>query len=174
MAYPLCNSLICLDCNLLFLDMRFDDLEMKRLYDNYRGKNYVNLRNKYEQGYKIINKVQNSQINYKKKIENFLYPLLKFPLDILDYGGDNGKNTVFKDKKNLIHIFDISNKPTITEPRNFKKKYDLIVLSQVIEHVSYPGIIIKSIKKMMKKNSILYIEVPIEKAVQKIWGGGSS
>jgi hypothetical protein len=121
MAYPLCNSLICLDCSLLFLDMRFDDLEMKRLYHNYRGKNYTNLRNKYEPGYKLINKVQNSQINYKKKIENFLYPLLKFPCDILDYGGDSGKNTLFKDKKNLIHIFDISNKPTITESRNFKK-----------------------------------------------------
>jgi hypothetical protein len=36
MAYPLCNSLQCQACGLLFLDIRFDETEMAALYGGYR------------------------------------------------------------------------------------------------------------------------------------------
>jgi hypothetical protein len=176
-AYSICNSLLCLDCNLIFLDMRFDDEELGRLYRNYRGKNYLNLRSKYELGYNLINKIQNLPITYIKNVENFLTPFLKFPIKVLDFGGDDGKNTPFKDTKNIIHIYDISKKPTIKNLKkvnksNMFKKYDLVILSNVIEHVSYPQLIINEIKKLLNKSSILYIELPLEKLLQKIWNGG--
>jgi hypothetical protein len=173
-AYSVCNSLLCMDCNLLFLDMRFDDQELGRLYYNYRDEKYSNLRNKYEPGYKLINKVQNLPINYIKKVENFLSPLLTSSINILDYGGDDGKNTPFKDTENIIHIYDISKKPSVKNLRkvnksNMLKKYNLVILSQVIEHVSYPQLIINEIKKLLNKNSILYIELPLEKLMKRMW-----
>ena len=176
-SYSICNSLLCIDCNLIFLDMRFDDEELGRLYHNYRDKNYSNLRNKYEPGYNLINKIQNLPINYLKKVENFLTPFLKFPIKVLDFGGDDGHNTPFKNSKNIIHVYDISNKVVKkgvknVNKKNMLKKYDLIILSQVIEHVSYPKVIIDEVKNILDKNSIFYIELPLEKLLQKIWNGG--
>ena len=178
MAYSLCNSLLCLNCHLLFLDMRFDDDELGRLYYNYRDKDYSNLRNKYEPGYISINRIQNLSINYIEKIEPFLKPFFKFPIKILDYGGDNGKNTPYKKDGNIIHIYDITKKIPIKglkkiNKKNMFKKYDLIILSHVIEHVSYPKVVIKEIKQLMNQDSILYIELPIEKILKTVWGGSS-
>ena len=48
-------------------------------------------------------------------------------------------------------------------------------MSHVIEHVSYPKVIIKEIKQLMNQDSILYIEIPLEKILTNIWkkkGGG--
>ena len=178
MAYSVCSSLLCLDCNLLFLDMRFDDEELSQLYYKYRDKNYSKLRNKYEPGYNLINEIQNRPIKYTKNIENFLSPLLKFPIKVLDYGGDDGHNTPFRNSQNTTHVFDISNKPAIknvkiVNEKNMLKKYDLIILSHVIEHVSYPKVIINKIKNILNKNSIFYIELPLETFLKKIWHKGT-
>lgn len=178
MVYSSCNTLLCLECNLIFLDIRFDNEELNRLYRNYRDKSYEQLRSKYEPGYKSINKIQNSPINYINKVETFLSPLLKSNIiNILDYGGGNGNNTPFKskNKKNIIHIYDVSKQKTcdkrikIINKKNLLKNYNLIILSNVIEHLSYPAIVICKLKKLMNKDSILYIEVPLEKIVKKIW-----
>ena len=175
-AYSVCNSLLCMDCNFLFVDMRFDDQELSRLYFNYRDENYTNLRNKYEPGYKLINKVINLPNNYIKKVEKFLSTFFTSQINILDFGGDDGKNTPFKDTKNIIHIYDISKKPTVNNcikvnKSNMLKKYNLVIFSNVIEHISYPQLIINEIKKLLNKNSILYIELPLEKIMKKMWGG---
>jgi 2-polyprenyl-3-methyl-5-hydroxy-6-metoxy-1,4-benzoquinol methylase len=158
--------------------MRFDDEELGRLYHNYRDKNYSKLRNRYEPGYNSINKIQNLPINYIKKVENFLTPFLKFPIKVLDFGGDDGHNTPFNNSQNIIHVYDISNKAVKrgvknVNKKNMLKKYDLIILSQVIEHVSYPKVIIEEVKSILDKNSIFYIELPLEKLLQNIWGGGA-
>jgi 2-polyprenyl-3-methyl-5-hydroxy-6-metoxy-1,4-benzoquinol methylase len=157
--------------------MRFDDEELGRLYHNYRDKNYSKLRNRYEPGYNSINKIQNLPINYIKNVENFLTPFLKFPIKVLDFGGDDGHNTPFNNSQNIIHVYDISNKAVKrgvknVNKKNMLKKYDLIILSQVIEHVSYPKVIIEEVKSILDKNSILYIELPLEKLLQNIWEGG--
>jgi len=51
MAYSVCNTLKCDACELLFLDIRFDDDEMNRLYSGYRESDYNRMREKYEPGY---------------------------------------------------------------------------------------------------------------------------
>ena len=56
MAYSICNSLACRECNHLFLDIRFSDSEMSSLYQDYRGQDYVRLRDSFEPGYAIRNK----------------------------------------------------------------------------------------------------------------------
>ncbi len=55
MAYPLCNSLQCRDCGALFLDIRFSDAEMARLYSGYRDAEYTALRERFEPGYAALN-----------------------------------------------------------------------------------------------------------------------
>ncbi len=113
MAYSICNSIQCGKCGLLFLETRFTQNEMKSLYEGYREEQYITIREKYEPGYRERNSKLNTGIQYIPEIEQFLSPYLRFPVSILDWGGDTGKNTPFKKKNKLFHIYDISNKPVI-------------------------------------------------------------
>jgi hypothetical protein len=171
-AYSICNSLYCINCGFLFLDIRFSEAELNSLYDDYRGQGYTDLREIYEPGYKAKNDSLLAGINYIAVIETFLNPYLSFPIRMLDWGGDTGKNTPFKEKNNLFHLFDIGSKPVVDGAKVVDKntalstKYDLIVCSNVLEHVPYPAELILDMKKAMGKETVLYIEVPLEDIVR--------
>ena len=168
MVYSICNTAQCMECGLIFLDIRFNKREMNRLYKGYREKEYTDLRDKYEPGYKHKNKELNTTISYIADVENFLSPYLKFPINLLDWGGDTGKNSPFKNKTRTFHIYDISDKPLVKRAEKVDKttiintNYDLIVCSNVLEHVPYPKEEITNIKKSMQKDTLLYIEIPYE------------
>jgi hypothetical protein len=170
-AYSICNSVFCDSCGFLFLDIRFSDDELARLYENYRGEEYTQLRDHYEPGYAERNRNLNSGQKYTNDIHNFLEPFLELPISILDWGGDTGKNTPFKNQNTKFDIYDISEKDVIKGARivskkeAYRSKYDLIVCSNVLEHVSYPHELLEEIIPCMARESILYIEVPYEDLV---------
>lgn len=167
-AYALCKSLQCISCGHLFLDIRFSEDELVRLYKDYRGEQYNALREHYEPGYTQRNAMLNAGIGYIPDIEDFLKPHLDFPVSILDWGGDTGKNTPFQTQCSKFHIYDISNKELISGARIVSKeeaklnKYQLIVCSNVLEHLPYPSDALEEIAQIMQPDSILYIEVPFE------------
>ena len=173
-AYALCNSLLCSECNLLFLDIRFSDREMARLYKNYRDDTYTALRDRYEPGYRVRNEGLVQGINYLHEIETFLQPHLPDTLRVLDWGGDTGVNTPFKEgAANTVHIYDISGLETTGRLRKVSKEtaaqhvYDLIVCSNVLEHVPYPRLVLAEIMAVMTPTTVLYIEVPMENLVKE-------
>ena len=43
---------------------------------------------------------------------------------------------------------------------NFKKKYDVVTLNKVLEHVQNPFMFMHKVYKILKKNGIVYLEVP--------------
>jgi hypothetical protein len=157
---------------MLFLDIRFSNSELESLYSGYREKEYTELRDKYEPGYKIRNKGLLSGINYLDDVEAFLKPMLTFPTRILDWGGDTGKNTPFKNNLTLFHIYDISNITpiqgaiSVTKEKAYSTDYDLIICSNVLEHVPYPSELLIEIKSAMSKNTILYLEMPYEEIMR--------
>ena len=172
MAYTRCNSLLCSDCGHLFLDIRFNNEEMSRLYKNYRQGDYVELRDKYEPGYRERNETLNSGYNYLQKVEEFLEPFLESSgMTILDWGGDTGKNTPFRTKCEFLHIYEISDKPLVQKAVRItsfekKNKYDLVVCSHVLEHVPYPKDTLKEIKEVMGDDTLFYIELPYETIIR--------
>ena len=178
-AYALCNSLLCSKCGLLFLDIRFSELEMARLYKNYRDDSYSTLRELYEPGYRVRNEGLIQGVNYLQEVESFLKPHLPDTLRVLDWGGDSGINTPFKEgEDNEIHIYDISD---ISVTERFRKvsietaklfSYDLIVCSNVLEHIPYPVHILSEIKSVMTSVSVLYVEVPLENHVKEFLDTG--
>ncbi len=167
-AYSVCNSLFCKDCGLLFLDIRFSDAELGRLYGDYRGEAYTQLRESYEPGYAQRNQHLNAGVGYLDEIEKFLAPHVRFPLSVLDWGGDTGKNTPFQKQAAAWDIYDISDKPVLAGARRvnkdeaFAKRYGLIVCSNVLEHIPYPADILLDIREAMDESSVLYVEVPYE------------
>jgi hypothetical protein len=172
MAYSICNSVLCADCRHLFLDIRFSDTEMAALYAGYRDERYTALREHYEPGYRARNARLNAGYQYIPDIESFIAPHVSFPLAILDWGGDTGHNTPFKDRARLFHVYDISEVPVIAGAVQVAKDatrsvdYDLVVCSHVLEHVPFPQREVADIRKSMRDDTVLYIEVPFEELVR--------
>jgi len=168
-AYSICKSLYCDNCGFLFLDIRFSENEVKTLYFEYRGDEYNALREFYEPGYAARNlNISVDEFTYIEKIEEFLQEHLLFPISILDWGGDSGETTPFESRRKELDIYDISDNSVIhgatkiTKEDAYLKKYDLIVCSNVLEHVPFPSELLLDIVKIMNEESVLYIEVPLE------------
>lgn len=167
MVYSLVNTLGCNNCGVMFLDIRFNKTQMSKLYDGYRNKEYIDLRNKYEPGYRKKNKLIKKQVIYFRDKEKFLKKNISEKkiknFKILDYGGNDGLNTPFK-KYKKVSIFELNKK--INSYNKKKENFDLIVCTHVLEHEPHPTKLINKIKKnFMKKSSYLYLEIPIEKIV---------
>lgn len=174
MAYTLCRSLQCADCGLLFSDIRFADDELGRLYNDYRGADYTALRESYEPGYVMRNDSLGEQIDYGGVLEQFLEPHLPDgSLSILDWGGDSGKNTPLTYRSRQHDVYDISNIPVIAGARAVSRDqamaqhYDLVVCSNVLEHIPYPSDLLQDIRHAMTPQSLLYIEVPFEEVMRQ-------
>lgn len=168
LAYALCNSLLCEECELLFMDLRFTDEEMGRLYDNYRGFEYTRLREYYEPGYSERNAELSKPVVYLPQTEAYLRDFVAHPRCVLDWGGDTGINTPFKDVAECVEIYDISDKLAHDGERTSNKTrlktiaYDLLTCCNVLEHVSHPAKVLEEIKDFMDEATTLFIEVPLE------------
>jgi hypothetical protein len=164
-AYSICNTMRCLACGCVFCDIRFDPVEMRRLYAGYMGAEYTAMRDKYERGWKPPN-----NLNHAQAVEWFLSPYrLSFPVSILDWGGDTGRDTPFKDRCRKLDIYDIGTNSVqwgtrVDAPR---PPYGLVVCSNVLEHDPYPAQILTEIHKAMDAATILYVEVPYNSPVME-------
>ena len=173
MAYSVCNSLQCMNCRVLFLDIRFSDAEMASLYANYRDEEYIRLRDFFEPGYRERNgKLFSVRHSYIVEIEQFIAPFVPSNPTVLDWGGDTGLNTPMMGQARLVHIYDISNKPVVSGALTVDltavhdTAYDLIICSQVLEHVPYPKEILAEIVSIMGCGTRFYLEVPQEELMR--------
>lgn len=173
-AEALCSTLLCGQCGLVFLDMRFDDEEMAALYADYRGPDYRRTRVRYEPDYGRRNDLLNEGSPYIAEIEAFLAPHLPSRPAVLDWGGDTGMNTPFRGRAAAHDVFEISGKPPIVGARAVDRRevagsrYDLIVSSNVLEHVPYPADVLADMVSAMAAGTVLYLEVPHEDLVQHV------
>jgi hypothetical protein len=163
-----CGTLACNDCGLIFQAYRYVGTEMLRLYMDYRSTEYVATRARYEEHYPEVDKWLEGIVPYMPEIEAILTPHLTFPVSVLDWGGDDGHNAPFADKRSLLHVYDIGNKSVIEGATAIAfptaRRYDLVVCANLLEHVPYPTDTLQDIKGSMDSHSILYIEVPYETA----------
>ncbi len=174
MACSVCNSMMCDDCGMLFLDMRFDQEEMSALYDDYRGAAYTAARDRFEPGYAARNAIMLGGSGYNARIEAFLEPYVQPRPRVLDWGGDSGVNTPYRACAAQHDIYDISNRPVVEGARIVDletvktSEYDLVVFANVMEHVSNPREALREIVNAMGPRTILYLEVPHEEVVRLI------
>lgn len=120
---------------------------------------------------------QDNSFKYLNKTINIITDSLNKNSKVIDIGCGNGyltkkitkkfKNVVGVDQsKSAIKFAKKNYKGKIKfinsdlENLNLKKKFDIIFLIEVIEHVYSPDNLIKKIKKFMKKNTILIISTP--------------
>ena len=172
MSYSICKTMMCEDCGMLFLDMRFDDEEMAALYRDYRGEAYTADRDRCEPGYAARNATMFAESNYIDQIDAILVPYLSAKPRVLDWGGDTSVNTPFRSRAMQHDVYDISNRPMVEGARSVDldtvkaSVYDLIVFSHVLEHVPYPRESLREIVNAMRPETVLYVEVPHEEVVR--------
>jgi hypothetical protein len=154
--------------------MRFDDQEMTALYSGYRCEDYCNTREQFEPDYAVRNELLTAGSTYIGMIESFLAPHVPQRPRVLDWGGDTGLNTPFKSRAAIHHVYDISDKPTVagafrvTREDLARERYDLIVLSNVLEHVPQPRSLLKEIVSIIQPDTYFYIEVPHEDIIRTL------
>lgn len=175
----ICFLYECNNCSMRFFNQRFNDDEIIRLYQNYRNDDYFLARNNTEFWYtKTFNdSIGNDESEIesrKKRMENFLKSNLDTGIihSILDYGGDRGQfiPDCFKCDKYVYEVSDSLVLPgikKITEQIDLKKyDFDLIILSNIFEHLSSPDEFIKMLLSSIsdkKQNQYFYIEIPLER-----------
>lgn len=173
-AYSVCKSLWCTECGLLFLDIRFSGAEMEGIYRDYRGPEYTQLREHYEPGYAARNQQLDQGVSYIADVERFLAPLVGDAPRVLDWGGDTGRNTPFRGRGPVCDVYDISDKPVMRGARRVGRdearrgNYELVVCSNVLEHIPYPEDTLRDIAALMEPRTVLYVEVPFEEVVRNV------
>lgn len=173
MAYTLCNSLQCQECGVLFLDYRFSDEQMGALYRNYRDEAYNAERISYEPGYASVVAHYEERAEYLAEVEAWLAPRLPEAPAVLDWGGDTGINSPFRERNRLLHIHDISGVELVPGAQSVdvgrigQHSYDLVVCSQVLEHVACPLEFVRQMLPAMGPQTLLYLEVPHEGLVRQ-------
>jgi SAM-dependent methyltransferase len=168
MAYSLCNSMQCQACGFLFLDIRFDDEEMDRLYSNFRSEDYARQRDAFEPGYAAMNAAIQVHVPDTSDAERALAGHVTSAPRVLDWGGNGGKNTPFRQIASQVDIYDLSDEPPIAGVRRVNReqasanRYDLVVACHVLEHVPYPETVVRPAAAMLDEDGVLYVEVPHE------------
>jgi hypothetical protein len=171
MAYPLCNSMQCQACGFLFLDIRFDDQEMERLYGNFWSDDYARQRDAFEPGYADLYAAIKAYVPDTTDMERVLSGYVKAAPRVLDWGGSGGANTPFRTSASQVDVYDLSDKPAAPGVRRVDlgqastNRYDLVVQCHVLEHVPSPETLVRPAMNLLDEDGILYAEVPFEPVI---------
>ncbi|WP_288695284.1 class I SAM-dependent methyltransferase [uncultured Brachyspira sp.] len=154
----------CDECSLYFIDSPTDE-EINSLYKN---EYHNNIKNK-------LFEIAKSKMRYARSLSQFNFIKQTIDLknkDICEIGAFDGLLlSLFKKNNNNVFGYELNDdarvyakkKYDIDLKENFlesKSKYDIIILSHVIEHFREPKEILIKIKSMLKENGFIYIEVP--------------
>ncbi|SUW00501.1 class I SAM-dependent methyltransferase [Brachyspira pilosicoli] len=154
----------CDECSLYFIDSPTDE-EINSLYKN---EYHNNIKNK-------LFEIAKSKMRYARSLSQFNFIKQTIYLknkDICEIGAFDGLLlSLFKKNNNNVFGYELNDdarvyakkKYDIDLKENFlesKSKYDIIILSHVIEHFREPKEILIKIKSMLKENGFIYIEVP--------------
>lgn len=147
----------CKKCGLVYTSPQPDQEEIKGYYTKRHESLKTLCPSKVEEGLcserlKALQKYKNAGrlLDYGCGISKFLSLTLKAGFD--SYGFDLEEDSINVCKKNKI--------PTLTEDEIKDSSFDIITLSQVLEHIPNPKDKLKWLRKKLTKGGIILIEVP--------------
>ena len=170
---PFCVDLVsCDSCGFIFYNPRLEDADLRRLYEDYRLEKYQRMRHSFEPWYtEKFNADLASSASYEIR-RSKLAPILRRNLGarkisrILDHGGDRGDLVVGLLDGAQPYVYDISGVATargvISTNDPAACRADLIINSNVLEHVGFPRQIVSEILKASPNGGLVYLEVPCE------------
>ncbi len=170
---PFCVDLVkCESCGFMFYNPRLDDADLRRLYGNFRSEEYQQMRFASEIWYTPKFNTDLASASHYAIRRKKLTPILRQHVGerkinrILDYGGDRGDLVVDLFEGAEAFVYDISGIPATAgvtataDPAECKA--DLIINSNVLEHVGFPQVLVREILQAAPEGGLVYLEVPCE------------
>jgi hypothetical protein len=158
-----CQTLTCVSCGFVGVNIMYDDEEMSRIYTNYRDEKYNALRRIHEPTYDhTIFK------NRHAYVDTVTTPFIQEGVStdiqtLIDFGGYDGLNTPYIGKER--YIYDVCDKETrVVSKIDTLFNCDLMTCMHVLEHIPDPNTILDEIKGKAK---YYYFEVPKENPLHK-------
>ena len=165
----------CKGCGFAFFNSRMDSNEERKLYSGYRSAEYQKMRFACEPWY---TETFNANLNApevwrfrKSKLADIFEQQFHGPkiASILDFGGDRGELIADFAPGAEHFVYDISNVqplPGITALSTLEAckqhQFDLILSSNVLEHVGSPKEALQQIQEISSPSTLIFIEVPYE------------
>lgn len=175
----LINFSECPFCKYSFFNFKLSDRKLSNLYQDYRQEKYFQLRNKYEPWYsrRIHNDLHTgykSAVKFKR--EFFIKKINELNIkndfkNILDFGGYQGEmiknispgfNAKNRYLYDLVEVEPLKNITKIEQGQISNLNYDLIVNSQVLEHITNPNYFLQKLHNLGNKKTIYCFDVPYE------------
>ncbi|MGD1952802.1 MAG: class I SAM-dependent methyltransferase [Leptolyngbyaceae cyanobacterium] len=160
------QSLVCHSCGFICYTPRPDDNDISEKYA-YLNRHY----GKPSNSHPVTQDVERAERIYRQCMEF----TNKAQLNVLDYGGGDGRLLMpFQNDGHSCFVVDYYEFPIagITKLGNdiqdaqIDRKFDIIICSHVLEHVSDVSNLLTRLKDYLKDDGILYGEVP-----QEVWAG---
>jgi SAM-dependent methyltransferase len=167
----ICRIAQCHSCGLIFFEDRFDIQEAATLYADYRGEAYYRTRHHWEPWYtRSFNSELGAAREMTMRRQVYVRTLGEFsPGDtidaVLDYGGDRGQ-LMAGGPGRLHYVYDISGvEPeqgviSIADAALGERTFDLVLLCEVLEHVSEPAHLLRKVQDHVRPGGLLYVTVP--------------
>jgi hypothetical protein len=169
-----CSLCACRDCGLKFYATRYEDGEIRRLYEGYRERDYFAARNRVEPWYtqKFNDDIGGeSGMTPRRAVYQATLAAQQDAASIgtvLDYAGDRGQ--MMQGGPGREHfVFDISGVDPvdgvtgIADQKSLEgRTFDLVLLCGVVEHFSEPLRQLEDAAKYVAPGGLLYVEVPDE------------
>lgn len=170
---PFCVDLVeCKVCGFMFYNPRLDNAEAGRLYAGYRSEEYQRMRHVSEPWYTVrFNAQLGSHAAYERR-RPVLAAILRQHIGkreirrVLDYGGDRGDLVRGLVDGAAAFVYDISGLSAVdgvaptSDPAECKA--DLVINSNVFEHVGFPRLLLEDIVKATPPGGTVFLEVPRE------------
>ena len=165
------TSVYCKKCGFCTYSPRPTKLDIEAKY-NFLIKNSFDYNLKKKYSYKDLTKLdieraKSIYIKCKKYKNNLNFK----NLNVLDFGGGIGSNLInFINQNNTCSLIDF-NKDNLPGIKNIgddiddleaDQKFDVIICSHVLEHVSNLNFIVSKLKSHLNNDGIIYVEVPLE------------
>lgn len=174
------RAIHCPNCRCYYSAYRPTDAEMAPLYAGYRGEAYFKQRSYFEPEYtaefnRELGEPSDGGRAKKNMVWNFVKPFIDKGCmkKVLDYGGDKGQFIPDEFADADRYVFEISGNKVLDgitllneKDKLTEFKWDLIICSQTLEHLSAPRDCFRELASYMTEKTLLYIDVPIERFME--------
>jgi hypothetical protein len=173
-AFPI-DLVRCEQCDFMFFNPRLDSGEEGRLYSQYRSEEYRRMRHSAEPWYTKRFNAALSKPEYMQARREKLSAVLTRHLaggkisSVLDFGGDRGalvRGLIPGAKSYVYDISAVAPEPGVEPAGDLAacraRQFDLILNSNVLEHVGFPRVLLEQIGGVASARTLVFIEVPFE------------
>lgn len=168
----------CAECGFSFFNPRLEPAEEAKLYAGYRTQEYVAMRHAYEPWYTAGLNAKLTSPAFLAKRKAIMAEILRAyrantqVRSILDYGGAHGEVVAGLIPGAIAYVYDVSGVQPVegvkacTDVADCRQRaFDLIICSNVLEHVGRPGHLVDQMVEIAAPNTAIWIEIPFESPV---------